>query len=112
MIHFGTKHICNVQHGHNLQDSWLAKESIIDCLIPCHSAILYIMMMWDLFPNLLIALHKFGSICCENVFSPLGQHVKNKHHFCIGEVIEQTSHIRRTETNKVEEDGPMFMESR
>jgi hypothetical protein len=41
------------------------------------------MMMWDLFPNLLIALHKFGSNCCEDFFSFFG-HVKNKDNFFIG----------------------------
>jgi hypothetical protein len=68
MIYFGIEYICNVQHGHNLQDNWLIKESIIDCLTSCHSTILYIMMMWDLFPNLLIVLHKFGSNCCDFFF--------------------------------------------
>jgi hypothetical protein len=70
------------------------KESIIDCLISCHSRILHIMMMQGLFPNLPIVLHKIGSNCCEIFFSFLGQHVKNKHSFCIGEAIEKTSHIR------------------
>jgi len=85
------------------------KESIIDCLISCHSAILHIMMMRDLFPNLPIVLHKVGSNCCEDFFSFLGQHVKNKHNFCIGEAIEETSHIRRTKQIKFEGDGPLFM---
>jgi hypothetical protein len=40
-----------------------------------------------------IVLHKFGSKCCEDFFFFLGHHVKNKHNFCIGEAIEQTSHI-------------------
>jgi hypothetical protein len=38
MIYFGTKYIHNVQHGHNLQDNWLTKKSIIDCLISYHLA--------------------------------------------------------------------------
>ncbi len=84
MICFGIEYICNVQHGHNLQDNWLTKESIIDCLISCHSTILHIMVMQDLFSNLPIALHKVGSNCCEDFFSFLRQHVKNKHNFCIG----------------------------
>jgi hypothetical protein len=46
------------------------------------------MMMWDLFNNLPIALHKFGSNYCKNIFFLFGQHVKNKRNFCIGEVIE------------------------
>jgi hypothetical protein len=112
MIYFGTKYIPNVQHGHNLQDNWLPKESIFDSLISCHSTSLHIMMMWGLFPNLPIVLHKFGSNCCENLFSFFGQHVKNKHNFCIGEVIERTSHIGQTEQIKFEEDGPLFTESR
>jgi hypothetical protein len=36
MIYFGIEYIHNVQHGHNLQDNWLIKKSIIDCLISCH----------------------------------------------------------------------------
>jgi len=66
-------------------------------------------MMRDLFPNLPIVLHKVGSNCCEDFFSFLGQHVKNKHNFCIGEAIEETSHIRRTKQIKFEGDGPLFM---
>jgi hypothetical protein len=31
MIYFGIEHIHNVQHGHNLQNNLLTKESIIDC---------------------------------------------------------------------------------
>jgi len=88
------------------------KESIINCLISCHLAILHIMMMRDLFPNLPIVLHKVGSNCCEDFFSFLGQHVKNKQNFYIGEAIEETSHIRRTEQIKFEGDGLLFMESR
>jgi len=84
MICFGIEYICNVQHGHNLQDNWLIKKSIIDCLIFCHSAILHIMVMRDLFPNLPIALHKNGLDCCEDFFFLFGQHVKNKPNFCIG----------------------------
>jgi hypothetical protein len=84
MICFGTEYIHNVQRGHNLQDNWLTKESIINCFISYHLAILHIMMMRDLFPNLPIALHKVGLDCCENFFSLLKQHVKNKHNFCIG----------------------------
>ena len=60
MIYFGTKYICHVNHGHFLKDNWLTKKSIIDCLISCHSIVLYIMMMCDLFPNLLVALHEVG----------------------------------------------------
>jgi hypothetical protein len=70
------------------------------------------MTTWDLFPNLLIALHKFDSNCYDFFFSLLGQHVQNKHNFCIGEVIEQTSHIGQIEQIKFEEDGPLFMESK
>jgi len=70
------------------------------------------MMMQNLFPNLLIALHKVGLDCCENFFFLLGQHVKNKHNFYIRETIEHTSHIRRTQQIKFEEDGPLFVESR
>jgi len=88
------------------------KESIIDCLISCHLAILHIMMMQDLFPNLLIVLHKVGSNCCEDFFSFFGQHVENKHNFCNGEAIEETSHIGRTKQIKFEGDGPLFVESR
>ncbi len=87
-------------------------ESIIDFLISCQSTILHIMMMRDLFPNLPIVLHEVGSNYCEDFFSFLGQHVKNKHNFCIGEVIGQTSHIRWTGQIKFEEVGPLFMESR
>jgi hypothetical protein len=88
------------------------KESIIDYLISCHSAILHIMMMQNLFPILPIVLHKVGSNCCEDFFSFFGQHVKNKHNFCNGEVIEETSHIGQTEKIKFEGDGPLFLESR
>jgi hypothetical protein len=35
-----------------------------------------------------LALHKVGLDYYENFFSLLGQHVKNKHNFCIGEAIE------------------------
>jgi hypothetical protein len=70
------------------------KESIVDCLISFHLAILHIMMMQDLFPNLPIVLHKIGLDYCEDFYSFLGQYVKNKHNFCIGEAIGQTSHIR------------------
>ncbi len=55
---------------------------------------------------------KVGSNCCEDFFSFLGQHVKNKHNFCIGEAIEETSHIGRTKQIKFEEDGPLFVEPR
>jgi hypothetical protein len=112
MIYFGIEYICNVQHGHYLQDNWLIKESIIDCLISCHSTILHIMMMWDLFPNLLIALHKFGSNCCDFFFPFFEQHMKNKDNFCIGDMIERTSHMGRTKQIKFEENGPLYMESR
>ncbi len=95
-----------------MQDNWLTKESIIDCLISCHSTISHIMMMQKLFPNSPIALHKICLDCCEDFFSLLGQHVKNKHNFCIGETIEQTSHIGRTEQIEFEEDGPLFVELR
>jgi hypothetical protein len=87
------------------------KESIIDCLISCHSTILHIMMQ-DLFPNLPIVLHKVGSNCYEDFFSFFGQHVENKHNFCTGEVIEKTSHIGQTEQIKFEGDRPLFVESR
>jgi len=74
--------------------------------------ILHIMMMHDLFPNLLIALHKVSLDCCENFFFLLGQDVKNKHNFYIREAIEHTSHIGRIEQIMFEEDGPLFVESR
>ncbi len=70
------------------------------------------MMMRDLFPNLPIVLHKVGLDCCEKVFSFLGQHVKNKHTFCIGEAIEWSSHIGQIEQIKFKQDGPLFVESR
>jgi hypothetical protein len=70
------------------------------------------MMMQDLFLNLPIILHEVGSDSCEDFFSLLKQHVKNKHNLYIGETIEQTSHIGRTKQRKFEEDGPLFMESR
>jgi hypothetical protein len=38
--------------------------------------------------------------------------VKNKHNFCIGEVIERASHIGRTKQIKFKEDGPLFTKSR
>jgi len=37
--------------------------------------------------------------------------VKNKHNFCIGEAIKETSHIRQTKQIKFEGDGPLFTES-
>lgn len=63
-----------------MQDNWLTKESIIDYLISCHSTILHIMMMHDLFLNFPIALHKVGLECCEDLFSFFG-HVKKKHNY-------------------------------
>ena len=68
--------------------------------------------MRDLFPHLPMALHKLGSDCCEDFFSFFGQHVKNKHNFCIGEAMEHTSYIERIEQIKYDEDGPLFQESR
>ena len=112
MIYFGTEYIRHSRHGHYLKDNWLTRESITDCLISCHSAVLHMMMMRDLFPHLPVALHKLGSDCCEDFFSLLGMHVKNKHNFCIGEAVERTSHIERTEQIKYDEDGPLFQESR
>ncbi len=38
--------------------------------------------------------------------------MKNTHIFCIGEVIGQTLHIRRTKQIKLEGDSPLFVESR
>jgi hypothetical protein len=58
-----------------------------------------------------MALHKLGSDCCKDLFSFIGQHVKNKHNFCIGEVVERTSHIKKIEQIKYDEDGPLFQES-
>ena len=76
MIYFEIEYICHIKHGYFLKDNWLIKESIIACLISCHSLVLYIMMMHDLFPNLHVALYKVGSNCCKDVFSLFGQHVK------------------------------------
>jgi hypothetical protein len=45
-------------------------------------------------------------------FSFHKRHVKKKHKFCIGEVVEQTSHIGQIEQIKFEKDGPLFVESR
>jgi hypothetical protein len=45
-------------------------------------------------------------------FYLLKQHVKKKHNFCIGEVVEQTSHIGQIEQIEFEKDGPLFVESR
>jgi hypothetical protein len=112
MIYFGTEYIRHVKHGHLLKEHWLTKESFIDCLIACHSTVLYIMMMRDMFSKLPIPLQKVGSDCCEDFFSLLGQHVKNKHNFCIGEALERTSHIERTEQIKFEEKGLLFVDSR
>ena len=111
MIYFGIEYIWHSSHGHYLKDNWLTRESITDCLISCHSALLYMMMMRDLFPHLLVALHKLGLDCCQDLFSLLGQHVKNKYNFCIDEAIERTSHIERTEQIKYDEDGSLFQES-
>jgi hypothetical protein len=72
MTYFITKYIWHSHHGQYLKENWLTRESIIDCLILCHSAMLHMMMMRDLFHNLPMALHKLGSNCCEEFFSLLG----------------------------------------
>ncbi len=84
MIYFGTKHIHNVQHGYNLQNNWLTKESIIDCLISCHSLVLHSMMMRIYFLTcLLFYMKKLVQIVVKTFFSFFGQQVK----------VERTSHI-------------------
>jgi hypothetical protein len=62
MIYFGTKHIHNVQHGHNLQNNWLIKESIIDCLISCHSLVSHNIMMQIYFLTYLLFYIKLVQI--------------------------------------------------
>jgi len=42
----------------------------------------------------------------------INEREKIKHNFCIGEAIEQTSHIGQTKQIKFEEDGPLFVELR
>jgi hypothetical protein len=62
VIYFGTKHIHNVQHGHNLQNNWLIKESIIDCLISCHSLVSHNIMMQIYFLTYLLFYIKLVQI--------------------------------------------------
>ena len=69
---------------------------------------LHMMMMQDLFLHLPKTLHKLGSNCCDDFFFLFEEHVKNKHNFCIGEAIERTSHIDRSEYIKYDEDGYYF----
>ena len=111
MIYFGTHYIQHSLHEHYLKDNWLTRESITDCLISCHFAMLHVMMMQDFFPHLLVALHKLGSDCCEDFFSVLGQHVKYKHNFYFVEAVGHTSHIEKIEQIKYNKDRPLFQES-
>jgi hypothetical protein len=60
------------------------------------------MMMHDLFPNLPLALHKIGSNCCELFFFSWTT-CEKKHNVCIGDAVEQTSHIGWIEQIKFEE---------
>lgn len=69
---------------------------------------MHIIMMRDLFPHLPVALNRVEYDCCEDLFSLLGQQVTNNHNFCLGEAIECTSHIGRTEQSKYDNNAPLF----
>jgi hypothetical protein len=103
IIYMGTEYISHVRHGHSGIKNWLTRECVLNCLI---------MMMRDFFPHLPIALERLGSHCCEDFFPLLGQHVKNKHNFCIAKACERASHVGRTTQIKVGENAPLFCENR
>jgi len=112
ILYLGSAYIRYNGFGHYLKNNWMSKECMIDCIIACHTSVCYIMMMRDFFPHLPIELSRVGSDCCEDYFSLLGQQVRNKHNFSIGEAIERTSHIARVEKIKHEKNGPLFANPR
>ena len=100
------------KNGHTIGRNWMSRETRTDCYIACHAAVNYVRMMRNNYPHLPCPLSNIGSDCCEDFFSLLGQQVKNKHTFCVGEAIERCSHIGRTEQIKYFDDGISFTQSR
>lgn len=112
ILHLGSAYIAGRGLGHTLKRNWLTREAQLDILISCHAAVNLIRMFRDFFPHLPVEFEKFGTDCCEDMFSLLGQEVKNKHNFTFGEALERVSHISRTAVVKVDENAPLFASSR
>jgi hypothetical protein len=112
MLFLGSAYIRNRGLGHTLKRNWLTREGQLDTLISCHAAVNLIRLGRDFFPHLPIALDRFGTDCCEDMFSLLGQQVKNKHNFTFGEALERITHISRTAVIKVDPNSPIFASSR
>jgi hypothetical protein len=112
MLFYGSEFIKHRGLGHTLKRNWVTRESQLDMLISCQSAVNLIRTMRDFFPHLPVALDRFGTDCCEDTFSLLGQQVINKHNFSFGEALERLSHVCRTAAVKVDANAPLFASNR
>jgi hypothetical protein len=112
MLFFGSEFIKHRGLGHTLKQNWITREAQLDMLISIQAAVNLIRMMRDFFPHLPVALDMFGTDCCEDTFSLLGQEVVNKHNFSFGEALERLSHICRTAAVKVDAEAPTFANNR
>ncbi|GAQ92670.1 hypothetical protein KFL_010890010, partial [Klebsormidium nitens] len=112
MLFFASEFIRHRGAGHTLKENWVTREAQLDMLISCHAAVNLIRLMRDRFPHLPVALHLFGTECCEETFSLIGQAVVNKHNYTYGEALERLSHIGRTAAVQVDADSPLFASNR
>lgn len=112
MLYYGTEYILHQKHGHTIGNNWMSRETRTDCHIASHAAVNYVRMMRNYYPHLPCPLSNIGSDCCEDFFSLLGQQVKNKHIFSVGEAIERCSHIGRIEQIKYSDNEIKFSQSR
>ena len=111
MIYFGTEYIWHSCHGYYLKDNWLTRESITDCLISFHSAVLHMMIMQDLFPHLPVALHLSLAQIVVKISSPFLDNMSRISTTFALVRLECMSHIEKTEQIKYDEDGSLFQES-